>query len=87
MLLGFTRQFAGGFGPGFAVMAIAAAIVVGVLHGLGTLRVEWRMSWRTGPRHADAGQAPLRRVSTLNGAWPRSPWQSSQFGGLGTGPG
>jgi NNP family nitrate/nitrite transporter-like MFS transporter len=47
MLLGFVRQYIGGFGAGFLLLALAAASVVAVLQALTTRQTGWRMSWRT----------------------------------------
>jgi NNP family nitrate/nitrite transporter-like MFS transporter len=47
LLLGMMRQYAGGFGAGFALLAIAAFVVVAVLQVLTTRQPGWRLSWRT----------------------------------------
>jgi MFS transporter, NNP family, nitrate/nitrite transporter len=47
MLLGLVRQYVGGFGPGFVLLAVAAASVVAVLQALTTTQAGWRVSWRT----------------------------------------
>lgn len=48
LLLGFVRQYVGGFGAGFALLAIAAFAVVALLQLLTTRQSGWRMSWRPG---------------------------------------
>ena len=47
MLLGTVRQYAGSFGPGFVLLALAAAAVGVALQALTTKQPGWRMSWRT----------------------------------------
>ena len=47
MLLGFVRQYGGGFGAGFLLLALAAAAVGAVLQALTMRQAGWRMSWRT----------------------------------------
>lgn len=48
MLLGLVRQYGGGFGAGFLLLALAAFLVAGVLQGLTMMRSGWRLSWRPG---------------------------------------
>lgn len=48
MLLGLVRQHVGGFGAGFVMLAVVAALMAGVLQGLTMLRAGWRVSWRPG---------------------------------------
>ncbi|HET7218782.1 MAG TPA: nitrate/nitrite transporter [Vicinamibacterales bacterium] len=48
MLLGVVRQYVGGFGAGFVLLALAAAIVGGALQALTTKQAGWRLSWRSG---------------------------------------
>jgi MFS transporter, NNP family, nitrate/nitrite transporter len=47
LLLGLVRQHLGGFGAGFALLAIAAVLVAGVLQVLITRQEGWRLSWRS----------------------------------------
>jgi NNP family nitrate/nitrite transporter-like MFS transporter len=46
ILLGVVRQYGGGFGSGFVLLALLAASVVAVLQALTVRRDDWRMSWR-----------------------------------------
>ena len=45
-LLGAARQTTGSFGAAFAVMAVAAAIVAGLLQVLAVVQDGWRLGWR-----------------------------------------
>jgi NNP family nitrate/nitrite transporter-like MFS transporter len=45
LLLGLVRQYLGGFGAGFVLLAIASALVAGVLQLLTVQQDAW---WRTG---------------------------------------
>jgi NNP family nitrate/nitrite transporter-like MFS transporter len=47
MLLGFVRQYSGGFGPGFLLLALVATLVAAALQALTIRQRAWRMSWRT----------------------------------------
>ena len=54
MLLGTVRQYGGGFGAGFMMLAASALLVAGALQALTMARVDWRMSWRV-PQMAREG--------------------------------
>ena len=47
-LLGGMKQATGSFGPGFAVLALAAWGALVLLHTLVAFRSPWRLSWRPG---------------------------------------
>ena len=47
LLLGSVRQYLGGFGAGFVLLAIATALIAGVLQFLITRQEGWRLSWRS----------------------------------------
>ncbi len=48
IVLGFVRQYGGGFGPGFLMLAVVATVVAGVLQLLTVRQAGWRLSWRAG---------------------------------------
>ena len=48
MLLGLVREYGGGFGAGFLLLALIAATVGGVLQALSMRQSGWRLSWRSG---------------------------------------
>jgi len=52
LLLGVVREYGGGFGPGFGLLACAALLVAAVLQGLTVKRTGWRRSWRPAPQAA-----------------------------------
>ena len=47
LLLGLVREYLGGFGAGFVLLALAAALVAGVLQLLTMRQDAWRLSWRS----------------------------------------
>ena len=50
ILLGFVRQYGGGFGAGFLLLAIVAMSVATLLQLLIARQAGWRVSWRSSPQ-------------------------------------
>ena len=50
MLLGLVRQYGGGFGAGFLLLAVVATGVATVLQMLTVRQAGWRVSWRPSPQ-------------------------------------
>ncbi len=50
ILLGLVRQYGGGFGAGFLLLAVVAMSVATVLQMLTARQAGWRVSWRSSPQ-------------------------------------